>query len=77
MMSYPADWLPLALTASRSFALLNPSGFGLSAKRVRGVLMACPTLLVSAVSVLPAKLREPNALPPDSSTPTGNEVRPR
>lgn len=30
-MSDPADQLPLAAAASRSFALLLPSGFGLSA----------------------------------------------
>lgn len=39
--------------------------------------MACPTLLIPAVSTLPAKILEPNALPPSSSTPTGNEVPPR
>lgn len=77
MMSHPADRLPLALTASRSFASPLPGRFGLSAMRVTGGSVACPTLLIPAVSILPAKFLEPNTLPPDSSTPTGNEVLPR
>jgi len=76
-MSHPADRLPLTLAASHGFAPLCPHGFGLSAQRVSGGLVACPALLVPAVSVPPAELLEANALPPGSSTPAGNEVPPR
>lgn len=71
-MSHPADQFPLALADfSCRFAPLLPGGFVLSAKWVREGLVVCPTLLIPVVSILPAKLLEPNALPPNSSTATG------
>lgn len=76
-ISHPADQLPLALSASSSFVPLLHRGFCLSAKWVWWGLAPCPTMLLPAVSIQSDKPLEPNALPPHSSAPRGDEVLPR